>query len=98
MSNELIAFSSAQFGELRTTVIDGKPWVVGIDLCRMVGIKQPHAALRKLRTVEKGYHKFDTPRGEQTLVIVSEPGFWRLTITAGRDPPAVALPDSVFFP
>ena len=33
-----MAFNSPEFGEVRTTVIAGNPWFVGVDVCRALGI------------------------------------------------------------
>lgn len=37
----LETFTNIKFGELRGTWIDGKPWVVGIDVARALGYKDP---------------------------------------------------------
>ena len=39
-------FEHEQFGNLRVVMIDGKPWFVGIDVCRALGYKNSRKALK----------------------------------------------------
>lgn len=39
-------FEHEQFGSIRVVIIDGKPWFVGIDVCRALGYKNSRKALK----------------------------------------------------
>lgn len=39
-------FESIEFGKVRATLIDGKPWFVGIDIARIMGYKRPTDSVR----------------------------------------------------
>ena len=43
---ELQIFENAEFGKIRTTVIDGEPWFVGNDVATALGYSNPQKAIR----------------------------------------------------
>ena len=45
--NELQLFSNPKFGTVRTTLIDGEPWAVGIDVAKALAFKEPSRAVRQ---------------------------------------------------
>lgn len=77
-------FKNEQFGEVRTLFKDGEPWFVGVDVCRALEIKNNRNAFARLDSDEKGVHSVDTPGGKQDLVIVNEPGLYRLILGSRR--------------
>ncbi len=95
MENKFIIFKSNDFGQIRTTCIDGEPWFAVIDVCRALEIGNPTAALRRLDSDEKMTlnlskgHK-DQRGGAQMLNIVNEPGLYTL-ILKSRKPEAQAF-------
>ena len=44
--NELKVFQSKEFGEVRSLVIDGEPWLVGKDIAKALGYDNPTKAIR----------------------------------------------------
>lgn len=42
---EIKIFSNPEFGEIRTTTIDGEPWLVGKDVAEVLGYQNPSKAL-----------------------------------------------------
>ena len=53
MDNQIKVFESNEFGTVRTTIIDGEPWFVAADVCRVLEISNPTMALNRLETDEK---------------------------------------------
>ena len=45
MSNEIKAFENAEFGSVRTLVINGEPYFVGKDIALILGYAKPRNAL-----------------------------------------------------
>ena len=43
--NELQTFSKDMFGQIRTTIIDGEPWFVGLDIATALGYKKARSAI-----------------------------------------------------
>ena len=46
--NELQIFVNTQFGEIRTTIIDDKPWFVGKDIADVLGYKETNSMTKRL--------------------------------------------------
>lgn len=87
MSNEIKIFENKAFSSVRVTIIDGDPWFVGVDACKVLGIKDPTTSIRILDEDEKGVHTMHTPGGDQNLVIINEAGLYSL-ILRSRKPEA----------
>ena len=45
--NELQVFNNAEFGSVRTTVIDGEPFLVGKDVAEILGYRDTSDALKR---------------------------------------------------
>ena len=75
MSNEILIFSNADFGEIRTLNVDGEPWFVGKDVAALLGYNNTRDALSKRVDAEdKGVTKCDTLCGVQNIAIINESG------------------------
>ena len=46
-------FEHEQFGQVRFIVIDGEPWFIAVDLCRILDIQNPRDAVSRLDDDEK---------------------------------------------
>lgn len=91
MPTEIVpqVFNNAEFGELRAIKAnDGEPWFVAKDICNALGLD--HSALRNIDEDEKGRDSIPTLGGIQTVVTVSEAGFYRLVLKS-RKPEAKAF-------
>lgn len=62
----------------------GEPWFAGKDVCTALGIKDHHQALETLDEDERGGYSIPTPSGDQMLIIVSEPGVYRLVFRSRK--------------
>ncbi len=69
---------------VRVVVCADEPWFVGVDVCRALGISKPRTSLDLLDEDEKGAHSMGTLGGEQTMIIVSEPGVYRLVFRSRK--------------
>ena len=87
MENKVQIFDNPEFGEVRVVMIDGKPYFVAADVCRILGLEDTHVAIRKLDDDEKGRCLIPTLGGGQEMLVVNEPGLYRL-IFASRKPEA----------
>jgi prophage antirepressor-like protein len=54
------------------------PWFIAADVCAILGIKSARDAVADFDEDEKGVATSDTLGGEQSVVVVSEPGLYRL--------------------
>lgn len=69
---------------VRTVVQDDEPWFVGKDVCSVLDIVKHHQALDRLDDDERGTCSVGTPSGEQEMIIISEPGVYRLVFTSRK--------------
>lgn len=76
--------------QVRTVVIDGEPWFVASDVCRILDHSNTTMAVGSLDEDEKGLRNVETPGGVQALVSVNEPGLYSL-ILRSRKPEAKAF-------
>lgn len=93
MTNEIttLQFNSDQFGQLRAIQDEsGEPWFVAKDVCDALCLGRQHDSTRYLDADEKGEGLVDTPSGKQTMVVINEPGFYKL-IMKSRKPEAKAF-------
>lgn len=76
--------------DVRAVTMDGQPWFVAADVCRVLEHSNPTMALAGLDDDEKGLSNVETLGGEQAMAVVSEPGLYELIIKS-RKPEAKAF-------
>lgn len=81
-------FENADFGTIRVSTQDGEPWFAASDVCSALGIDKTAAS--RLDDDEKGLRLTQTHGGEQRILFVSEPGFYKLVMRS-RKPEAKAF-------
>lgn len=89
-AGEITAFTSTEFGTVRTVVQNGEPWFVAADVCRALDVGNSRQALTRLDDDEKGVISSDTPGGTQNFATVSEAGLYSLVLSS-RKPEAKAF-------
>lgn len=78
--NEVMVFNNAEFGQVRTVVIDGEAWFVGKDVAIALGYGNSSQALKtNVDECDKDLHPMDTVgRGTQNMTIINESGLYSL--------------------
>ena len=81
--NELQVFN---YGEIpvRTVMIDGEPWWVLADVCRVLNITNHKNVAARLDEDEKGVHLMDTPGGNQKMSIINESGLYKVILRSDK--------------
>jgi prophage antirepressor-like protein len=81
--NNLIPF---KFEELPVRIADrnGDPWWVLADVCHPLELGSPHKVAERLDDDEKGRITIPTLGGPQEMVIISEPGLYKLIATSRK--------------
>ena len=65
--------------QVRTLTIDGDPYFVGKDVAEILGYVKPANAIKDhVPSNFKGVTEIMTPGGKQKLIIISEPGMYKL--------------------
>ena len=73
----------------------GEPWWAAKDICDVLSLTDPNKTLDRLPNEEKGTNSVRTLGGNQALLIISEPGLFRLIFTS-RKPEAEAFKQWIF--
>lgn len=77
---ELQVYNNAQFGSVRTTVIDGEPFFVGKDIAEVLGYSNPQKALRDhVDEEDKTLNDSFTVNGTKGILI-NESGLYSLIL------------------
>ena len=78
--NEIQIFNSPEFGEIRTVMIEGEPWFVGVDIARALGYKKPTGAVAtnidEGDSLRRGVS--DANGHKQTAIVIKESGLYAL--------------------
>ena len=74
---------------------NGSTWWIAADVCTILALRNVSEACSRLDDDEKGIQLVDTPGGPQELLIVNEPGLYRL-ITRSRKKEATEFRRWVF--
>lgn len=69
---------------VRVVELEGAPWFVGKDVCGCLEIAKHHQALEALDDDERGTSTVGTPMGDQTVIVISEPGVYRLVFRSRK--------------
>lgn len=75
---------------VRVVTIDGEPWFVLADLCKVLDLAKPSRVAMRIADDMKGAHQMSTPGGDQEMTIVSEAGMYEVIIRSDK-PEAAAF-------
>ncbi len=80
--NKIEVFKNTEFGEVRTVVIDGGPWLVGKDVAAALGYTNPQKAIRdhvdeEDKTVNESFSVNGT-----TPILINESGLYSLVLSS----------------
>lgn len=88
--NDVKIFENPEFGRVRTTVIDGEPWFVAVDVCHALDIGNPSDALNRLDDDERTLVSIEGASNGKPVNGVNEPGLYSLVL-GSRKPEAKAF-------
>jgi prophage antirepressor-like protein len=69
---------------VRVLMVDGAPWWVARDVCQVLEMERPDAALRGLDDDEKGAQTVSTPGGDQRMSVISESGLYSMILRSRK--------------
>lgn len=83
MESKMQIFKNAEFGKVRTVVINEEPWFVGKDIATALGYRDTKNALKAHVDLEdKGGWRITTPSGEQNMTVINESGMYSLVLSS----------------
>lgn len=86
--SDLQIFNNPEFGELRAAEINGVPWFVAADVCRVLELTNPTVSVDRLDDDEKAKFNLGLPGGDTNCV--NEYGLYALVL-GSRKPEAKAF-------
>lgn len=83
MESEIKVFKNAEFGSVRTVIVDGVIYFVGKDVADILGYSETAKAIREhVDNEDRGVSKIDTPGGKQKMTIINESGLYSLILSS----------------
>lgn len=89
MSNNVQPFTYRDHA-VRVITIDGEPWFVLADLCKVLNLAKPSRVAMRIADDMKGAHLMSTLGGDQEMTTVSEAGMYEVIIRSDK-PEAAAF-------
>ena len=81
--NNVMIFQSKEFGSVRTTLIDGQPWLVSKDVADILGYRNNRDALsRHVDPEDKAAVVIHDGRQNRTQTVINESGFYSLVLSS----------------
>ena len=81
MKNQI--FKNAEFGQIRTCMVDGETYFVGRDVAIALGYKNSMEALKRhVDEEDKAIVKHDTLQGKQLHTVINESGLYSLILSS----------------
>ena len=75
---------------VRVVTVDGEPWFVLADLCKVLNLAKPSRVAMRIADDMKGAHLMSTLGGDQEMTTVSEAGMYEVIIRSDK-PEAAAF-------
>lgn len=84
-SNTALSVYNFEAFPVRITSRDGSPWFVAKDVCSILGLRNITEAVRGLDDDEKAEFRISEVSQSRKVIIVSEPGMYRMTFRSTKD-------------
>ena len=79
---ELQVFSNAEFGSVRSIMVNNEPYFVGKDVAEILGYKDTAKAIfAHVDAEDKGVGELPTPGGVRNVTIINESGLYNLILS-----------------
>lgn len=81
--NNIEVFRNAEFGEIRTIVIDGEPWLIGKDVANVLGYTNTPKAIRDhVDDEDKLTERIVISGQNRNVILINESGFYSLVLSS----------------
>lgn len=81
--NDLTVFSNADFGQIRTIMIDDEPWFVGNDIAKALGYSAYRdAVIKHVDSEDKLCRQIDYAGQNRTVTFINESGMYSLVFSS----------------
>lgn len=73
-----------QDSEVRTVEVDGAPYWVLADVCKVLGLSTPSKVAERVDSDDKGMSLIHTPSGNQNMTIINESGLYSVILRSDK--------------
>lgn len=70
--------------EVRTVQVNGEPWFVLADVCKVLELSSPHKVAERLDGDEKGRNQIPTLGGVQEMAVINESGLYTVILRSDK--------------
>lgn len=84
MNDNEIQVWNYESSEIRTVQINGEPWFVLSDVCKVLELSSPHKVAERLDGDEKGRNQIPTLGGVQEMAVVNESGLYTVILRSDK--------------
>lgn len=84
--NEVTIFSNKEFGDLKTVIIDGEPWFVGVEVAKLLGYAVPKTTVpKKVDEEDRRVTQIWYSGQKRDVVVINESGLYSLIFSSKLD-------------
>lgn len=84
MNENEIQVWNYESSEIRTVQVNGEPWFVLADVCKVLELSSPHKVAERLDGDEKGRNQIPTLGGVQEMAVVNESGLYAVILRSDK--------------
>lgn len=84
MNENEIQVWNYESSEIRTVQVNGEPWFVLSDVCKVLELSSPHKVAERLDGDEKGRNQIPTLGGVQEMAVVNESGLYTVILRSDK--------------
>lgn len=84
MNENKIQVWNYESSEIRTVQVNGEPWFVLADVCKVLELSSPHKVAERLDGDEKGRNQIPTLGGVQEMAVVNESGLYAVILRSDK--------------
>lgn len=84
MNENEIQVWNYESSEIRTVQVNGEPWFVLSDVCKVLELSSPHKVAERLDGDEKGRNQIPTLGGVQEMAVVNESGLYAVILRSDK--------------
>lgn len=84
MDENKIQVWNYESSEVRTVQMNGEPWFVLADVCKVLELSSPHKVAERLDGDEKGRNQIPTLGGVQEMAVVNESGLYTVILRSDK--------------
>jgi len=84
--NEVTVFNNKEFGDLKTVMIDGEPWFIGVEVAKVLGYAVPKTTVpKKVDEEDRQVTQIWYSGQKRDVIVINESGLYSLIFSSKLD-------------